>query len=115
MIGIMAKASRDLPGFDEPLPDLDSTPVQLGEDQIVGRTIRGVLSFQGRDPALIARFPYVNWDTKATSALYWANGRWNIGQLRRLAQAEWSAPVKTDLVGLFEAAASCGMVTLRPA
>lgn len=109
---IAARVRSSMPGFDMPLADLDATPAEGGERQVVARRTRGVLSFQGRDPALLAKFPYVNWDTKATSALYWADGRRNIAQLRRLAAAEWNGPIKTDLVALFEAAAKAGMVTL---
>ncbi len=104
---------RGLPGFDEPLADLGSTPADGPAAQAVGRVTRGVISFQGRDAELLARWPGVNWDTKATSALYWADGRRTIAQLRRLAEAEWAAPIKTDLVALFRDAASCGMVTLN--
>ena len=112
---LAAKVNAALPGFDEPVGDLAATPAQGGEQQILGRVTRGTLSFIGRDPALLAKHPGVNWDMRSTSALYWADGRRNIAQLRRLAAAEWERPIKADLVDLFESAARCGMVTLtRP-
>lgn len=109
---VTAKVVTAMPDFDEPLGNLSATPASGAESRIVGRRTRGVLAFQGCDPTLRAKFPWVNWDSKLASALYWANGQRTIAQLRRLTEAEWGAPVKTDLAALFEAAATCGMVTL---
>ncbi|MCG3181732.1 MAG: hypothetical protein BIFFINMI_04131 [Phycisphaerae bacterium] len=111
---LRARVDEALPGFDEPLPDLASTPADGDDALVVHRVTRGVLKFDGRGPELEAKFGGVNWSSGLASALYWADGHRNIAQLRRLTAAEWGkAP--GNLVEVFKAAAGCGMIRLTPA